>query len=218
MGMDDTPRTSRVALLAPLSGAAFILMFLGGSVLIGAFDYMPPADEIVSFYTDDSSRIEAGGYIVTISVFFLIWFSASLRSHLQVAEGGTGRLSTLAFGAGVLSGAIILLTSTITLVAASRADSDGGIGPNAATLAYDLAGGVTGSGLPIAMAAMIAATVVVSFRTGVFPKWLAWISTALVIGLLTPYNWAVLVLIIPWVLTISVWIYLDGRKSQHSAL
>ena len=159
------------------------------------YEYLPEPTKVASTLEANSTRISTGGYGATVSVFFLLWFTGSLRSFLMSYEGGAGRLSSIAFAGGVAAGAMVLISSVVTLAAAQRVGQEAGINPDVATLAYDLSVSILGAGLPIAMAAMIAATAVVSLRMQALHPWFGWVSAALAIGLLTPYNWAVLVLI-----------------------
>jgi hypothetical protein len=198
--------------MAPLSGVVFLLLLVIGAVLIAGFEFLPEPDEAVSFYVDDSTRISAGGYIYGLSVFFLVWFLGSLTTRLRAAEGGPGRLSTIAFGGGLVAAAMVILTAAVTQAATARAGSDSGIGADAATLAYDVAAVSMGNGFPIAMAVTIYATAVIAFRTGLLPKWTAWVSGAIAIGLLTPVIHFVVALVLPWILYLSIWLYVDGRR------
>jgi hypothetical protein len=189
-------------------------LYLAGALLMALFEYLPEPAKVVETPEAGSTRISGGAYVATLSAFFLLWFTGGLRSFLMSYEGGAGRLSSIAFAGGVAAGAMVLMSSTTTLVAAQRIVQEGGIDPGVATLAYDLSLSVVSNGLSIAMAAMIAATAVVSLRTRALRRWFGWVSAALAIGLLTPYNWVVLVLVFPWVVAVSVWIYLKTRDPQ----
>ena len=145
MSAGGTPMDSKWSQLAPLSGVLFTVLYLIGSLLIAAFDYLPEPSQVVDFFTDDALRIQTGGYVATVSVFFLLWFPGSLGAFLSTADGRNGRLAIVAFGGGVASSSTVLISSVIMLAAAARAGSDGGIGSEAATLAYDLYGGIVGS-------------------------------------------------------------------------
>src|SRR6185369_8052477 len=63
--------------------------------------------------------------LLTQSMLFLagaaagLWFVGCLRSHLLRAERGTGRLSTVAFGAGVAWAALNMLAQAFQVGAAS---------------------------------------------------------------------------------------------------
>ena len=86
---------------APLTGVVFVVLLVAGVVVINNYDYLPPAGEIESFYEDNSTMISVGAFLALLSVFFFLWFLGSVRSTLRIAEGGTGRLSAVAFGGGV---------------------------------------------------------------------------------------------------------------------
>jgi hypothetical protein len=204
---------SRWSRLAPLSGAIFIGMYAVAMVLIAAFEFLPSPEEAVAFFEDNSALIGIGGYIATASTFFLLWFSGSLQGYLASFERGTSRISTVALGGGVAASAMILISSVAFLVAAARAGGDGVIGAGNATLAYDLGTSIAGNGLPIALAALVGATAMVSFRTGAFPRWMAWTSVVVALVLLSPINYWLLVLALPWIVLVSIRIYItDGRR------
>jgi hypothetical protein len=66
-----------------------------------------------------------------------------------------------------------------------------------------------GQGFAITMALFIGATAVVSLRTiMLFPKRLGWASVLIAFGLLiTPIAYAVLALVLVWLLVVSIWLY-----------
>jgi hypothetical protein len=78
---------------------------------------------------------------------------------------------------------------------------------------YDLYSQVLGGMFAIAMAVFIGATAVVSLRTLMFPKWFGWVSALIALGLLTPYSYAVLALVLVWLLVVSVWLYWRNRST-----
>ena len=207
---------SRLERLAPLTGVVYVVLLLVGFIVMGRGpDWLGPADEIVDHYTDDSTRVWVGGYFGMLAVFFFLWFVGSLRSFLRPAEGGTGRLSAVAFGGGVAAGALYLASFTMSLTAAARADEPGGIGEQAATTLFDLGSVLFSVAVPIALAVVLAATAVVGFRTAVLPTWLAWVTAVIAVGLLTPVAWIVhFSVFLAWVLLMSVFLYLRGAKPQ----
>ena len=104
----ETTEYSRWDRLAPLSGVLYVVLAIAGTLLIGNFSFLAPAEEIKAFYEDNSSRIEAGIYVSTPAVFFFFWFVGVVRDRLRAAEGGAGQLSGIAFGGGVAAGALML--------------------------------------------------------------------------------------------------------------
>ncbi|MCZ6461605.1 MAG: hypothetical protein O6705_05145, partial [Actinobacteria bacterium] len=146
---------------APLTGVVFVVLLVAGVVVINNYDYLPPAAEIESFYVDSSTAISVGAFLALLSVFFFLWFLGSVRSTLRVAEGGTGRLSAVAFGGGVAAAAAMIVGYSATLAAAQRAGTTGGIGADAATSLHDLASVLVGNTAPIAFAVLVAAAALV---------------------------------------------------------
>ena len=204
---------SRLERLAPLTGVVYVVLLLVGIIISGDPWWRTPADEIVDHYTDDSTRVWVGSYFGMLAVFFFLWFVGSLRSFLRPAEGGTGRLSAVAFGGGVTAGALYLARFTMSTTAAFRAERHGGIGSDMATTLFDLGGLLFRAAVPMALAVLLAATAVVGFRTAVLPTWLVWVTAVIAVGLLS-VGWIVHYVFLAWVLFMSVFLYLRGAKTQ----
>ena len=66
METNDAAAESKWAQLDPLSGAVFIGLYVVGSLLIASFEFLPPPDQAVSFFENDSFSIAAEGYIGTV--------------------------------------------------------------------------------------------------------------------------------------------------------
>ena len=209
---------SRLERLAPLTGVVFVVLLLVGVgfTTFSGPEYPAPADEILDHYTDNSARVWVGSYLGMLAVFFFLWFVGSLRSFLRPAEGGTGRLSAVAFGGGVAAGALYLASFTMSLTAAFRADEPGGIGEQAATTLFDLGGSLFVAAVPMALAVVLAATAFVGFRTAVLPAWLVWVTAVIAVGLVTPIAWIVHIVFLAWVLFMSVFLYLREAPAQSA--
>ncbi len=210
----QTVTRSGMESLYPLSGVVFIVLFTLGSLLIGAFEFLPVPEDARSFYEDSPSRIFAGGYILSVSGFFILWFAGSVRDSLSSTSADQGPLPSIAFGGGVAAGALVVFGSIATLVGAARGGSDTGIGLDAAVVYYDLAAAMIGSGVTIAMAVLIGSASAVALRAELYNRWLAWAGVLLAVGLLTPVSWAVMAGIIPWIVLVSVLLFVRGRNTR----
>jgi hypothetical protein len=203
---------SRLERLAPLTGLVSVVLIILGAVVISNYDYLPPAEKVADFLNSNPTRVSTGAYLASISAFFLIWFAGSVRSTLREREGGTGRLSMVAFGGGVAAAAAMGTSFTAILSAGLRAGAPGGITPIGAVTMFDFWGQAAGQMFAISLAVFIGATAVVSIRTAMFPAWFGWVSALVAFGLLTPVAYIVLALAVVWLLVVSIWLYFRGAS------
>jgi hypothetical protein len=203
---------SRLERLAPLTGLVSVVLIILGAVVISNYDYLPPAEKVADFLNSNPTRVSTGAYLASISAFFLIWFAGSVYSALREREGGTGRLSMVAFGGGVAAAAAMGISFTAILSAGLRAGAPGGITPIGAVTMFDFWGQVMGQMFAISLAVFIGATAVVSIRTAVFPAWFGWVSALVAFGLLTPVAYFVLALAVVWLIVVSIWLYFRGTS------
>lgn len=206
-------KSSRFEQLETLSGAVSVGLLILAVVLVGIYDYLPPADRVADFLSANSTRVMTGGYLGALGAFFLVWFAGSLRSALREREGAPGRLSEVAFGGGVAAG-VALVTGFATLtIAAERAGVGGGISAEGAVTLYDLWSGIAGLVLPISLAVLVGAAAVVSLRRAMFPAWFGWVSAVVALASLSPVGYLGQILAVVWVLAVSVWLYAWGASS-----
>jgi hypothetical protein len=211
--------SSRLERLAPLTGLVSVVLLIIGAVVISNYDYLPSAEKVANFLNGDPTRVSTGAYIASISAFFFIWFAGSVRSALIKQEGGTGRLSTVAFGGGVAAAAALGISFTAIISAGLRASAPGGISPIGAVTMFDFWGQIMGQMFAICLAVLIGATAVVSLRTGFFPAWFGWVSGLVAFGLLTPFAYFILAFAVVWLLVVSIWLYIRGAsKGEPSAV
>jgi hypothetical protein len=203
---------SRIDRLSPLSGAAAVVIMVAGVLIFNYYEFLPPAEKLAGFFNNNAYGVYAGGYIASLSAFTLLWFAGSVRSVLAEREGGTGHLSTIAFGGGAAASVVLGVSFVGILTSGLRAGAAGGITPIGAVSLYDFYSQLTGQLLPIFMAVFIAATAAVSRRTKLFPAWFDGTSLIVVVGLLTPFAYMMLALAIAWLLVVSLWLYLRGAS------
>ena len=90
---------SREERLAPLTGIAVPVLALAGLIVLEGPADRPEVDvdpsAFVTYFGERDSVI-LGSFLLMLSVVFFLWFLGSLRSVLQGAEGGVGRLSAVA--------------------------------------------------------------------------------------------------------------------------
>jgi hypothetical protein len=164
------------------TGIGFVVFLLASFVVIP--DSPPaldgPASEIRSFYVDNSSAWQASIYLTGLAAFFFILFLGSLRAALGRAEAdarGPVWLSRVVIPAGAVMLALALVNGAVNDALATRvaAEADQAV----IRSLYDVLWfTITFTAFPIA--ALVAATSVVSYRTGLLPPLVTWLGLALV--------------------------------------
>jgi hypothetical protein len=159
--------------LAAGAGLLFVALFIAA-----LFDPVvdPAGDEasvVAAQLLDNPGQTWLAIYAGGLAAVALVWFVGSLRSTLRRAEGGTGRLSAVAFGGGLMAGAALLASSAFLSAAVSLADY--GDDPAGARLAASFAEHLFFAA-NYGMALLVGATFALALRHGVIPGWLAWVG------------------------------------------
>ena len=210
--MNDNP----LEMLAPLTGVIMVVLMMAGALLVSAFNYFPTAERAVKIFSQNSNRVAIGGLIGAISAIFLAWFAGSVFSALRGREGGTGRLSMIAFGGGLFCAIGVALGYMVIYAAGARAGRPGGISPDQAVMMYDLYTAILGGVVSVGLAVFIGASGAVSLRTQLFPTWLGWASVIFAVGLLTPLNYIFEGLALIWIVVVSINLYRTGTYIRAS--
>lgn len=200
--------------IAPVTGVAFVGLLTAAAVVIGQYSYLPSGEEIAEFFADSARRVQIGAYLGALSAVFLVWFSGSVRTHLRPAEGGTGRLSAVAFGGGVAGAGVIGAAFSILAVAGARGGA-GDITPQTAMVLYDVYGSLVGIGAPIALGALVGAASLVALRTGALATWLAWPGAILAVGMISPFSYIFIGISLLWILALAIVLF--GRQGSVAA-
>jgi len=143
----------------------------------------PSAEAVKQFYLSNQQSFRASFLLTGLAYAFFLSFLATLRTELRKAEGGDGRLSGLAVGAGLLVAGFHVLGVTLWAAPALdlTADRD-----SAQVGAWALFGNASQDALvevaTFWRGVLLAAVAVVVLRYGALPRWLGWIAAALAIG------------------------------------
>jgi hypothetical protein len=159
-------------------GAATGIIFV--VLLIVAFVTTPEppnidssAQELAKYYVDESGGIQVSNVFGIFAFLFFIWFLGTIRSVLSTAELATGRLSSIAFGSGLVGTVGVFVAITFTAAAAFNPEQTSPDVLRALHIVnYGMSIAVTGS----AFAMFFAAVALVTLRTGVLPAALGWIA------------------------------------------
>lgn len=85
------------------AASGFAVLAVGGVATVfepGAVSASDPA-ALTVFYARNRDALLAQSLLFLIGAGIFLWYAGSLRTFLARAEGGTGGLSAIAFGAGV---------------------------------------------------------------------------------------------------------------------
>ncbi|MDX6638128.1 MAG: hypothetical protein QOJ01_1639 [Solirubrobacterales bacterium] len=148
-------------------GIISVILFLVGFGMVnsGAPSYDASGTAWAAHFADHATRIQIGLAVVSAGIFFFVWFLGSLRSTITAAEGGTGRLASIAYGAGLIGAGALLMAFTGVAVAAFRPDQ---LDPDL-TRAFNDFGALAAGPAAAAFTAFSAATAIAGYRHGALP-------------------------------------------------
>jgi hypothetical protein len=204
--------------------AAFVTGAAGGALERGWPSGNDPT-AVAAFVADHRAAILWQSMLFVLSAGIYLWFLGSLRSRLARAEGGTGRISTVMFGAGTTWVALSMMAQSFQVGVAMAPN-----GPLPPPLLWTFAAAFGIANLPLAI--MLIAFAAVSLRNGAFPKWLGWLSlvtagaelvlwigTVVDSGPLAPNGWLTYVLypaFAVWLIPTTVLI-MRGKARGHAS-
>jgi hypothetical protein len=157
------------------SGYLVIALGIAGAAFErGSPPLTAPTEEMVAFWSTYQRELLAQSMMFVLSAGAYLWFYGSLRSVLMRAEGGTGTLSTIAFGAGIITASLQIVLQCFQAAVAIAA---------AGTLEHSVVALFSGLMWAVSviayvpMGVMLAAVAAASFAHRAFPRWLAWLSS-----------------------------------------
>jgi hypothetical protein len=211
-----------IARFAPLTGFASVVLGIVAFVLAMTWADEPdpdaPAAEIALWMTDKSWEILISGWIWWLAAVAFLWFIGSLRSVLGPAEGGTRRVTSIAFSAGAVF-TVFAASFFVPVVAGAAADEfdDRTISPETADVLWVLGNGVFGVA-EITAAVMILAVAVVVVRTGALPTWYGWLSLLYGLWLLIlPIGWIGMIGLPIWILLTTALVWMAESRPRPQA-
>ena len=207
---------------APLAGIIFVVLMFVGTFFVADVPDPDAAQQQLAGYLADSgnhTRNLIGAYIWVLGALAFLWFVTHLRSVLRRAEGGAGTMSNLVFGAGVIYSALMMASAVafaavayaVGLRGATVSDPDFvKVLPQMAWMLLLLGAGF--AGLLLVLTASI-----LSLRTGVLPRWLAWLGIVMAIVLLFDVVYVNIVPLLVWVLAASIVLLMRRQNTATAA-
>jgi hypothetical protein len=196
--------TQRWERYAPWTGVLAVVLWVAGFLILSpgfiAQDATP--EQVLAHHQANGAQLIAGGYIFMLGTLAFVWFLGSLASSLRAAEGGIGRVASIASGGGLAMAVCALLLPAAGVTIALGAGSMSA----ASADALRHLPGVFFIGVELFAAVLAGATGLVALRTAVLPRWVAWVSLLLALVLLIPpIGWAGVLLGVPlWTLLVSL--------------
>src|SRR5262249_47466173 len=131
---------------------------------------------IVAYFASHSHRVAgiAGFFVYLAGILLLLLFLSALRERLLEGDRGTGRLGALAFGAGIGTATlwvVSMLLANATMLAAVEGNGFR-VEPNTYRLLGDVAYAGWVAGLAVG-AVVVLASSAAALGTGVLPRWFA---------------------------------------------
>lgn len=191
---------------AILSGALAVPFWVAGIALISTKVKGDKGPEILANYHKHADGTLLAGLLWSIGILLFIWFLGSLRSRYLTAEGGTGRLTALAYGGGIAAATIGMLIPAADEVGALNKND---IDASGAAVLHNFSDGFFVAAeytLPV----FFFASAILALRYAALPKWLGWFSLLIgIVLLIGPIGWAAFIFATPiWILIASVWLFM----------
>ena len=103
---------------------AFALGIAAAGFERGAPPANAPVEQSLAYFVKYRTELLAQSLLFVLSAGVLLWFIGTLRSFLFKAEEGTGRLSSVAFGAGILWAGLQLVLQSAQVALAMGANAE----------------------------------------------------------------------------------------------
>ncbi len=204
--------------LAAGTGLVFVVLIIVSGVVNPVADALGDDPSVVADkLLDNQARAVGSASAGVLAALALVWFAGTLRSTLRQAEGGTGRLSAVAFAGGVMAGVTIVASSALTRTAAEfvrrQDDSEG------ARLAASLVESTMVVATIFGLALLAGATFVIALRHQAIPRWLAWVgAVGAVLSLVPQYPIFVVgfLIVLFWIAALSIVLIRRGGSTVES--
>ena len=204
---------------APLTGLVSVACSLVGVMLVLNQPQDKDSDaKIVGYFSNHSHRVHGviGFFVFIAGLLFLLAFLGALRERLLAAEGQPGRLSALAFGAGIAS-LPLWAVSMLLANAASFAGNESSafrVDPNTFRMLADTAYFAWVAAVVVS-SVVVWATSAVALRTSVLPRWYA--QVGILAGVVQLFGFFFFPFFVWWLWIIVTSIVLIRRPSPATA-
>jgi hypothetical protein len=184
--------------LLPLSGAASVLLIVVSFIVAGEPpDLDSPANELVSYYDDNGLQI--GGALLALGSFFFLLFSAAVSSLLRAVRDTAATAANVTLGGGIVFTVGLTIFAGLAFTAGEAVD-DLDVTTLQTLNALEMNMFFT---VAVGTAAFLLGTGVGALKTGLLPRWLAWVAIVLGVVAITPVGFAAFIGLGIWTLIVS---------------
>jgi hypothetical protein len=212
----------RWARWSPVSGILFVALWLVAFIGFGNdLESNDSNDKILAYYRDRGHQhkdIAIFFFVLAASLAF-VWFLSVLRGRLARAEGTAGSWTSAAFGAGLVSAALWIVSMAVFTApgVATNDTSKFHLDPDTYRITQDIAYAIWFSATTVA-AVTVFVTSMLGLRAGVVPKWLAWLGFVAALTFLVAFFFLPFFILLGWVLVVSVvWLIQSIRSAPTAA-
>jgi hypothetical protein len=192
---------SRWERLAPLTGVVAVAIIIAVFSIGGSTpDEHDSASKVWAYYSRHHDKQIALAFILAIALPFLVFFASTLRHELRRA-GGTGQLSTAAFGGGVLAAAGFGLLSTVHIALSSAGEK---VVTQATVQTLNVLDNNDFVPAVAGVALLVLAAGLSVVRHGGLPRWLGWVAIVLGIAAFTPAGFIAFLAGGVWIIVVSI--------------
>ena len=187
--------------LVPLSGVAAVIAILVSFAVVGETpDADAPVNEVVSYYTKHDSDAQFGGALLALGALLFLIFTTTVAGALRKAQGESGGSAALLYGGGILFATGLTIFAGLTF---ALGDVGTDIDPAAVQSLHVLNEDLF---FPVAVGtvAFLLGGAAGILKTGVLPRWLAWLAILGVVIGLTPLGFFAIGLLALFTLVSSV--------------
>jgi hypothetical protein len=194
----------------PIAGVVAAVTFVVGVIFVSDSPGSDDTDaQVLAWYAKHEHRVGilVGAFVLAFCGLFFLWFASGLRQRLRAAEGPGGRLANVALGGAILFVGMLWVGGA-AIAAIPAAQAFGSLPPlKIADVARFLPSAGFGAILVFSAfgaIALIDATSIVIMRTGILPKWFAWLGFVATVALLFGVVFIPMIALPIWLLAASV--------------
>lgn len=195
-----------------LGGVLYVVLFVIGTIVL--FDGPPDSSaapaKVIQWYSDSGhrDRVNVGWILITLAVFFLLWFIAALRRAVSMVDGEGILTGMVAIGGSVYAA---LALASVALNTGIRTMSDDTyqhrVFPELIHAAGDVSWVMHATGA-VGLGAMIIAASLAFMWGGVWPNWAGWVGVLVGVLALGSIAFFPQFLFLLWILVVSIMMFL----------